>query len=559
MISADLQTTIDKILPQQQHLIPVVFKRKLSYQGHFIEEWIDRKKVLAYFSWFKKYNHLYEDFELDQKIIDEFEKQAMESMKNCDSDSEDSETEDDEITHPDRTCCSSSVIVNKYQEDSNAKTVANHFARMIINLESKLKVDNQNTPITDPEENDYPEDDHVEEEDDNSDAINDYPQFDDLEEEDLKILDKVIIAIKTLKTKAEFSVNMCKCDITRRISYLVSTFSQIQHLKPVNDELMGIIENTAKNLQELIQTGKGILKNKQDCNHEINDLQDLFNKLLDKKTLSPEAVSHYVKQQKDRVKHKVAKMFLAPGEGGKMLNWQSDVFLEEKLFPALFPYGIGGFMSANVIRSSNIGFANYVKSRLLSADPKFRDDPYYLFFLLLVKEMVEMLRSESTFYRKAAKAPSLTPKVVKEITPDFMVRYNTAFSAFKSLRGTSMYFQAIKKNLMVFIRQKGPPTLFVTLSSAEFQWDEMIHRIYETTTKTKVSLDFIKAQDQGWKTKFVSNNVVASTMHFSKRIEKLISLLTKDSPFCHDGLMYLVTDFFYRIEFQVRIPIEQNI
>ena len=242
-----------------------------------------------------------------------------------------------------------------------------------------------------------------------------------------------------------------------------------------------------------------------------------------------------------------------------MLNWQSDVFLEEKLFPALFPYGIGGFMSANVIRSSNIGFANYVKSRLLSADPKFRDDPYYLFFLLLVKEMVEMLRSESTFYRKAAKAPLLTPKVVKEITPDFMVRYNTAFSAFKSLRGTSMYFQAIKKNLMAFIRQKGPPTLFVTLSSAEFQWDEMIHRIYETTTKTKVSLDFIKAQDQGWKTKFVSNNVVASTMHFSKRIEKLISLLTKDSPFCHDGLMYLVTDFFYRIEFQVRNPIKQNI
>ena len=137
MISADLQTTIDKILPQQQHLIPVVFKRKLSYQGHFIEEWIDRKKILAYFSWFKKYNHLYEDFELDQKIIDEFEKQAMESMKNCDSDSEDSETEDDEITHPDRAGCSSSVIVNKYQEDSNAKTVANHFARMIINLESK--------------------------------------------------------------------------------------------------------------------------------------------------------------------------------------------------------------------------------------------------------------------------------------------------------------------------------------------------------------------------------------------------------------------------------------
>ena len=122
MISADLQSTIDKILPQQQHLIPVVFKRKLSYQGHFIEEWIDRKKVLAYFTWFKKYNHLFEDYEFDQKIIDEFEKQAMDSLEKCDSD--DDEEEDEEISQPDAGC-SSSVIVDKYQEDRNANTVAN--------------------------------------------------------------------------------------------------------------------------------------------------------------------------------------------------------------------------------------------------------------------------------------------------------------------------------------------------------------------------------------------------------------------------------------------------
>ena len=115
-----------------------------------------------------------------------------------------------------------------------------------------------------------------------------------------------------------------------------------------------------------------------------------------------------------------------------------------------------------------------------------------------------------------------------------------------------MYFQAVKKNLMAFIRQKGPPTLFVTLSAAEFQWDEMLQRIYETATNTKVSLEFIKSQEQAWKTKLASRNVVQTTMHFSKRVSKLISLLTKDSPFCHDGLMYLVSDFFYRIEFQVR-------
>ena len=128
MISADLQSSINKILPCQQHLIPVVFKRKLSYQGHFIEEWIDRSKVLAYFSWFKRYNHLYEDYELDEKIIDEFESQAMESMKKCENLEED---ESDDETDSNTAGCSSSVIVDKYQEDSKAGTVTNYFARMV--------------------------------------------------------------------------------------------------------------------------------------------------------------------------------------------------------------------------------------------------------------------------------------------------------------------------------------------------------------------------------------------------------------------------------------------
>ena len=407
-------------------------------------------------------------------------------------------------------------------------------------------------PITDPEENQFPEDETPEDDKDDSKENTEYPKIDGLEEEDLTIYDKVISAIKTLESKEELSEDLCKCDLTRRISHLIKVYSEIQNLKPVNVELTEFTKNTAQNLDNLIQIVRNLSKTKSRCNHETNELHNLFREVLDKKDMRPEEMSVFVNKQKSKVQKNLRKIFLAPGEEGSMQNWQSDVFLEEKLFPALFPFGIGGYMSSNVIRSSNIGFANYVKSRLLCADPKFREDPYYMFFLLLVKEMVEMLRSESTFYRKAGKASNLTPKIVKEITPEFMVRYNTAFTSFKTLRGTSMYFQAVKKNLMAFIRQKGPPTLFVTLSSAEFQWDEMIQRIYETTTKTKVSLEFIRSQDQAWKSKLVSENVVQSTLHYSKRVNKLVSLLTKESPFIKDGVMYTVSDFFYRIEFQVR-------
>ena len=39
--------------------------------------------------------------------------------------------------------------------------------------------------------------------------------------------------------------------------------------------------------------------------------------------------------------------------------------------------------------------------------------------------------------------------------------------------GTAPYYQDVKKRLMATLRQKGPPTCFTTLSSAEFDWDEL--------------------------------------------------------------------------------------
>ena len=45
---------------------------------------------------------------------------------------------------------------------------------------------------------------------------------------------------------------------------------------------------------------------------------------------------------------KVSKIPVAPGESGKFKNWGEDVFLEEKCFPDMFPFGVGGYLSALV-------------------------------------------------------------------------------------------------------------------------------------------------------------------------------------------------------------------
>ena len=85
---------------------------------------------------------------------------------------------------------------------------------------------------------------------------------------------------------------------------------------------------------------------------------------------------------------RLEKLSVAPGEKGKFQNWGEDIFLEEKCFPELFPFGIGGYLSkiANDDEAGRkMGFAAYVKHRIMSADPKYRNNSAYCFLFALGK------------------------------------------------------------------------------------------------------------------------------------------------------------------------------
>ena len=134
----------------------------------------------------------------------------------------------------------------------------------------------------------------------------------------------------------------------------------------------------------------------QSTSHNDNDLSNLYEKVINANTESPENTYDYVKRATKQIKENASKIFVAPGEGGRWKNWRSDLFLEEKMFPALFPYGIGGYMSSNMLKNNDMGFANYIKSRIMSADPKFRNDPSYVFFLLLAEKRCNLKMGQTT-------------------------------------------------------------------------------------------------------------------------------------------------------------------
>ena len=102
-------------------------------------------------------------------------------------------------------------------------------------------------------------------------------------------------------------------------------------------------------------------------------------------------------------------------------------------------------------KEEDMGFASYVKHRVMSSDSKYRRNSSYVFFLLLVKELVHLKRCKDTYMRQATKLPNLTKEIVKNIKAENLTRYNRSYEVFKTMRGTSMYYEEAKKNVMAIL------------------------------------------------------------------------------------------------------------
>ena len=280
-------------------------------------------------------------------------------------------------------------------------------------------------------------------------------------------------------------------------------------------------------------------------------ITELLNKYLNPSGKENMNLSQTAKKKVQNIKDRMEKIVIAPGEKGIFQNWGEDIFLEEKCFPELFPYGYGGYLSSNIDNKHETkGFAKYIRERIKSADPKFRQDYIYIFFLLQVKELIQLKRCKFTYLRQAQKLPNLTKEDVISTKKIDLARYNRSFQVFKTMRGTSMYYEDAKKKLMAMLRQQGSPSLFMTVSCAEFKWKELVRQILETESNGHVTMEYVESLENSERNHIVSRSAIQSTCHFQKRVEKLFNLLQYENEIIFEG--FKVKDFYYRIEFQAR-------
>ena len=168
---------------------------------------------------------------------------------------------------------------------------------------------------------------------------------------------------------------------------------------------------------------------------------------------------------------------------------------------------------------------------MYSVDNRFRNDKYYVAFLLCIKEKIEIKRSIQTYMRQNRRDPTLkTKENFSSIPRESLLKTNKTYSVYKTIRGTSMYYQAVKKDCMAFLRQKGAPTLFHTITSAEFNWDELFHQVLEFSLDRTLSPDEVEKMNitRTERNKILTDNVAITTVPFENRLQKIISYLKNE-------------------------------
>jgi hypothetical protein len=155
-------------------------------------------------------------------------------------------------------------------------------------------------------------------------------------------------------------------------------------------------------------------------------------------------------------------------------NWTQAIF--SVAFPTLFPNSAAEFITP---RMREIGLQDYIRHLLLYKDGRFAQHSRfrYVGFNMLMRHQIN---SKSGFFVKKLR-PEQGDLTLDDLKMAFqedtaeaeaIINRITRFSS--SLRGTRPFWYGALKQLQSTVRQLGCPSLFITLSAADYHWDSLM-------------------------------------------------------------------------------------
>ncbi|XP_071952879.1 uncharacterized protein [Antedon mediterranea] len=236
----------------------------------------------------------------------------------------------------------------------------------------------------------------------------------------------------------------------------------------------------------------------------------------------------------------------APCENNSPIALLSNENNEAKSFPVLFPTGQPTFHDT---RDVKITLGRYLHNRLLHVDNRFAQNTEFIFYAQSIYELQQILSSISIALRKGSSKKDDFSKVtvsdLKNINKiEEILKSDKGYKFLKQIRGTPPYWQATQKDVLAMVRQIGKPTFFLSFSSADFRWKEIMTTLLSQTGDQR-NIDDLEWAD---KCNLLKSNPVTVARMFDNRFHTFLQnvILSESQP------IGKVTDYFYRIEFQMR-------
>ena len=154
-------------------------------------------------------------------------------------------------------------------------------------------------------------------------------------------------------------------------------------------------------------------------------------------------------------------------------------FLDVLCFPTPFPTGRYGEFHPRAVK---LTFSEYIKSKLMNYDSRFRKNPEFVFYYLWQKELRELSSGIYNVLNSGSRKHQTVRQFVAGInSSDEGIEANLS-TVLQSVRGTIQFWFRQKGDVMVMIREFGCPTLFVTLSCAEYDSVDMDRYLRKVNT-----------------------------------------------------------------------------
>ncbi|XP_053405183.1 uncharacterized protein LOC128558914 [Mercenaria mercenaria] len=237
----------------------------------------------------------------------------------------------------------------------------------------------------------------------------------------------------------------------------------------------------------------------------------------------------------------------APGENQRPLSIYQDKDSEYLCFPTIF---CGQTRQENEERLVSVHYSDIAKWELRHFDRRAANSVPNIFFKLKKIQMKQVNDKVNLAVRRCQiDGRKITASQARDVNcTEEIVKKDQGYYIFKQLRNSPAYLETKKKDVFAMLRQLGMPTWFLSLSSADTRWSDLLKMLASLNSDVEYTDNDIRNLSWEQKVKLIQKDPVTCSRYFDHRVQQFIKLVLKST---HNPLG-VISDYFYRVEFQQR-------